>query len=396
MGGVRPNPRLSLVHEGISLVKEKQIDFILAIGGGSVIDSAKAIAYGACNEGEIWDYYMKRKQVKGALPVGCIATAAAAGSEMSNSSVITNEEGRLKRGLSSSSGYCRFALLDPALTRPGRFDRKIEVGLPGRRERLSILKLHSRNKPRAGDVNLERLAAETAYFSGASLENLLNEAAIFAAQREDEEITLGDVRAALIRTTVGADRESAATAAEKRVIAVHEAGHAVALRMLTPNSRLTRVSILPAGRGAAGYNLAVPGEKVMLSKADMENQICVLLAGRAAELLAGGDDALTAGAASDLTRAGELAAAMVTELGMAGEPSVSLKALSRVCGGMPGAQEQCRALLQQQFERTQRLMLQHSDALLRLTEALVENESLTGEEVEAVLSSENAESTKAD
>ena len=87
---------------------------------------------------------------------------------------------------------------------------------------------------------------------------------------------------------------------------------------------------------------------------------------------------------------------MVTELGMAGEPSVSLKALSRVCGGMPGAQEQCRALLQRQFERTQRLMLQHSDALLRLTEALVENESLTGEEVEAVLSSENAESTKAD
>ena len=246
------------------------------------------------------------------------------------------------------------------------------------------------------DPALWRLAAETAYFSGASLENLLNEAAIFAAQREDEEITLGDVRAALIRTTVGADRESAATAAEKRVIAVHEAGHAVALRMLTPNSRLTRVSILPAGRGAAGYNLAVPGEKVMLSKADMENQICVLLAGRAAELLAGGDDALTAGAASDLTRAGELAAAMVTELGMAGEPSVSLKALSRVCGGMPGAQEQCRALLQQQFERTQRLMLQHSDALLRLTEALVENESLTGEEVEAVLSSENAESTKAD
>ena len=116
LGGVRPNPRLSLVHEGISLVKEKQIDFILAIGGGSVIDSAKAIAYGACNEGEIWDYYMKRKQVKGALPVGCIATAAAAGSEMSNSSVITNEEGWLKRGLSSEYGYCRFALLDPALT----------------------------------------------------------------------------------------------------------------------------------------------------------------------------------------------------------------------------------------------------------------------------------------
>ena len=116
LGGVRPNPRLSLVREGITLVQEKQIDFILAIGGGSVIDSAKAIAYGAYNEGDVWDYYMKRRKVKGALPVGCIATAAAAGSEMSNSSVITNEEGWLKRGLSSEYGYCRFALLDPALT----------------------------------------------------------------------------------------------------------------------------------------------------------------------------------------------------------------------------------------------------------------------------------------
>ena len=82
LGGVRPNPRLSLVREGIALVQEKQIDFILAIGGGSVIDSAKAIAYGAYNEGDVWDYYMKRRKVKGALPVGCIATAAAAGSEM--------------------------------------------------------------------------------------------------------------------------------------------------------------------------------------------------------------------------------------------------------------------------------------------------------------------------
>lgn len=116
LGGVRPNPRLSLVHEGISLIKEKQIDFILAIGGGSVIDSAKAIAYGACNEGEIWDYYMKRKQVKGALPVGCIATAAAAGSEMSNSSVITREEDLCKRGRNTPLNFPKFSILNPEFT----------------------------------------------------------------------------------------------------------------------------------------------------------------------------------------------------------------------------------------------------------------------------------------
>ncbi|WP_075877710.1 iron-containing alcohol dehydrogenase [Merdibacter massiliensis] len=116
LGGVKPNPRLSKVEEGIELVKKEEIDFILAVGGGSVIDSSKAIAYGCVNEGNLWDYYERKKKVTNALPVGCIATNAAAGSEMSNSSVITNENGWLKRGLSSEFGYCQFAILDPTFT----------------------------------------------------------------------------------------------------------------------------------------------------------------------------------------------------------------------------------------------------------------------------------------
>lgn len=293
----------------------------------------------------------------------------------------------------------RMEVLDPALLRPGRFDRHIEVALPGRKERRSILELHSRNKPLSDDVDLDRLAAETAYFSGASLENLLNEAAILAASRDESEIGMQDVRAALIRCAVGEDRESAATEAEKRVIAIHEAGHAVALRALMPESRLTRVSILPAGRGAAGYNLTVPQERVMLSKRDVENQICALLAGRAAEILAGGEDALTAGAASDLSRATEAAAAMVTEWGMAGEPAVALKTLQKSCGGVGGAADACRRLLSELFERTKALLADHADALVRLTDVLVSQETLSGEEAEAILgdlSSESVESTNVD
>ena len=110
LGGVKPNPRLSKVREGIALAQQEDVDFLLAVGGGSVIDSAKAIAYGCANEGDVWEYYAKKKTVRAALPVGCVATMAAAGSEMSNSSVITNEDGWLKRGLSSSFGYCRFAI----------------------------------------------------------------------------------------------------------------------------------------------------------------------------------------------------------------------------------------------------------------------------------------------
>lgn len=116
LGGVVPNPRLSLVYEGIRLARKEQVDFILAVGGGSVIDSAKAIGYGVANEGDVWDFYEKRCTAKACLPIGVVLTIAAAGSEMSDSSVITKEEGWLKRGYSSNYARARFAVMNPELT----------------------------------------------------------------------------------------------------------------------------------------------------------------------------------------------------------------------------------------------------------------------------------------
>ena len=116
LGGVVPNPRLSLVHKGIDLCRREGVDFILAVGGGSVIDSSKAIGYGVANEGEVWDFYEKKRQAGGCLPIGVVLTISAAGSEMSDSSVITNEEGWLKRGYSSDYGRARFAVMNPELT----------------------------------------------------------------------------------------------------------------------------------------------------------------------------------------------------------------------------------------------------------------------------------------
>ena len=116
LGGVVPNPRLSLVYEGIRICEEEGVDFILAVGGGSVIDSAKAIGYGVANEGDVWDFYEKKRQAKACLPIGVVLTISAAGSEMSDSSVITNEDGWLKRGYSSDLGRARFAVMDPELT----------------------------------------------------------------------------------------------------------------------------------------------------------------------------------------------------------------------------------------------------------------------------------------
>lgn len=116
LGGVVPNPELGLIHEGIRLCCEQNVDFILAVGGGSVIDSAKGIGYGLANAGEVWDFYARKRDVAGCAPLGAVLTIAAAGSEMSNCSVVTNEDGWLKRGLSTDYGYCKFAIMNPELT----------------------------------------------------------------------------------------------------------------------------------------------------------------------------------------------------------------------------------------------------------------------------------------
>jgi len=116
LGGVVPNPRLAMVRQGIELCREQGVDFILAVGGGSVIDSAKGIGYGLANPGDVWDYYAKKREVTACVPLGTVLTIAAAGSEMSNCSVITNEDGMLKRGLSTDYGYCKFAIMNPELT----------------------------------------------------------------------------------------------------------------------------------------------------------------------------------------------------------------------------------------------------------------------------------------
>ena len=278
----------------------------------------------------------------------------------------------------------RIEMLDPALLRPGRFDRQIEVGLPGRRERLSILKLHTKRKPVSEDVNLDRLAMQTTMFSGASLENLINEAAISAASRDGGEIENADIEKAFYRIVAGEDREMAAGNSEKCVIALHEAGHALVSRILMPKSNLMRVSILPAGNGAAGYNLCIPEERVMVGKTTLEAQICVLLAGRAAEVLIGGEDALTTGASGDINRATEIASSMVMELGMGGEPAVSLKVLQSKMG-VQGSADKCKKILNDMYCRTCDVLSENISALMAITEALLEQETLSGDEIDRLI-----------
>lgn len=211
----------------------------------------------------------------------------------------------------------RIDTLDEALLRTGRFDRHIEVPLPTLKERMKILEVHARNKPMGEDVSLKDLAAQTALFSGAKLEGVLNEAAINACKRDGECISRADINQAVDTMLFGMERRSStAFQAEKELTAAHEAGHALLTALLLPESNIKKVSIIPTGKGAAGYSVAIPPEKLFHQKQELLNHIAVALAGREAEALYAGHDRVSTGAANDIEKAAGLAQRMVCEWGM--------------------------------------------------------------------------------
>ena len=206
-------------------------------------------------------------------------------------------------------------ILDPALLRPGRFDRQITVNYPDQKGREEILKVHAKGKPFEDEVDLATLAKTTVGFTGADLENLLNEAALLAARKNKSLIGMEDLEEATIKVIVGPNKKSKVVHKDdKRITAYHEAGHAIVMKLLQPNTTVHQISIIPAGR-AAGYTLPLPVEdRAHMSKSDMENEIVSLLGGRVAEKLIIGD--ICTGASNDIQRATNIARNMVTRYGM--------------------------------------------------------------------------------
>ena len=210
----------------------------------------------------------------------------------------------------------RVDILDPAILRPGRFDRKIAIGVPDVGGREDILKVHAKNKPLADNVDLEHVAQTTAGFTGADLENLLNEAAIIAAKSRREFINTEDVKKAFIKTGIGTEKRSRIVSKEERKItAYHEAGHAILYHKLPDVGPVYTVSIIPTGQGAAGYTMPLPAkDEMFLTRGKMLHEIMVALGGRIAEQLIFDD--ITTGASSDIKKATEIARKMVTRYGM--------------------------------------------------------------------------------
>lgn len=296
-------------------------------------------------------------------------------------------------GMAGSEGVVWMAatnredMLDPAVRRPGRFDRVVEVPLPTAADRLEILRIHAEQAPLAEDVDLERLAQLTVGHSGAELANLLNEAAIVAVQEDEDRIHARHIEAARDRILLGRVRAGVVVSeAERRLIAIHEAGHAVVGLVACPEDRLHKVTIEPRGRSLGAAHFAPEGDRHLYPRHYLEGIVAKALGGRAAELVFLGPDRVTSGAGSDLVQATSVARRMVGEFGMSEEVGL-ISATPQAHGGHVSAQLQARMdtavqkLLAAQMDRAEGLVREHRDAVEAIADALLEREVITAEEV---------------
>jgi cell division protease FtsH len=289
-------------------------------------------------------------------------------------------------------------ILDPALLRPGRFDRRVILDRPDMRGREAILKVHTRGKPLAPDVDLAVIARSTPGFVGADLENLVNEAAILAARRNKKMIGQAELEEAIERVIAGPERKSRLISAEeKRIVAYHEAGHAVVMNALPEADPVHKVSIIARGM-AGGYTMALPEEdRTLMPRKKMIADMVGLLGGRAAEELVFDD--ITSGAANDLERVTRMARAMVTRLGMSEElgPLVYGQKEELIFLGREIAEqrdyseavaqkidEEVRKLVNQAYERAKAILIQYRDKLDAVAQRLLEVETISREEFEAI------------
>ena len=292
-------------------------------------------------------------------------------------------------------------ILDPAILRPGRFDRKLAVGRPDVKGREDILKVHARNKPVGDDVDLRRVAKTTAGFSGADLENLLNEAAILTAKEGRKYISQDDIDRAFVKVGIGEEKKSRVISEkEKKITAYHEAGHAILFHVLPDMGPVHTISIIPTGIGAAGYTMPLPGEdEIFNTKNRMLQHIQVSLGGRIAEELVFGD--VTTGASQDIKQATAVAKAMVMQYGMsekAGLVNYGSEGdeifIGRDFGQTKSYGEAMATLIDSEVKRiidecyaaAKAQIEQHRDVLDRCAELLLEKEKIGQEEFEALFS----------
>ena len=293
----------------------------------------------------------------------------------------------------------RVDILDPAILRPGRFDRKVAVGRPDVKGREEILKVHAKGKPLGDDVDLKQIAQTTAGFTGADLENLLNEAAILTAKDDRSYVTQQDIKKSFIKVGIGAEKKSKVISdKEKRITAYHEAGHAILFHLLPDVGPVYTVSIIPTGMGAAGYTMPLPEKDEMFNtRGRMLQDITVMLGGRVAEELIFDD--ITTGASSDIKQATQTAKAMVTKYGMSEKIGVIAYGedgdevfIGRDLAHTRGYSEtvastidgEIKRIIDECHEKARKMILEHKDVLERCAQLLLEKEKINRDEFESL------------
>ncbi len=293
----------------------------------------------------------------------------------------------------------RVDILDPAIMRPGRFDRKVHVGRPDIGGREEILRVHAQNKPLGDDVDLKQIAQTTAGFTGADLENLLNEAAIYAAKEDRAYIIQSDIRKSFVKVGIGSEKRSRIiTDKEKRITAYHEAGHAILFHVLPDVGPVYSVSIIPTGIGAAGYTMPLPEREEMFNtKGRMLQEIIVDLGGRVAEELIFDD--ITTGASQDIKQATSVAKAMVTKYGMSehvglinydneddevfiGRDLAHTRAYGENIAGV--IDQEIKRIIDECYQKSRNILMEHEKILHKCADLLLEKEKISRDEFEAL------------
>ncbi|QHQ61709.1 ATP-dependent zinc metalloprotease FtsH [Anaerocolumna sedimenticola] len=279
----------------------------------------------------------------------------------------------------------RLDTLDEALLRPGRFDRQIEIGLPDVNARKKILDLYAGKKPISDDVDLDALSKSTVYFSGAMLENLLNEAAINAANEEQPVINMEHIEKAFYTVIAGApmlDR-SFISDRDRRITAYHEAGHALVTKLLQPDHYISKVTIIPSVRGAGGFNLSIPKDTMFQTQKQINANIQMLLAGRAAEELIFGEEEITTGASNDIQKASSIIVDYINKYGM--DQDMGLFSTAVLLDGFDRELvNKCRNQMNILYDETRKLLEANLELLEKITSELLEKESLNGEDIERI------------
>jgi len=353
--------------------------------------------YAGLGAGRIRNLFKKAK--KSGKSVIFIDEIDAIGKKRMSGSIKGSDEGdrTLNALLTEMSGFAddsgtvviaatnRIDTLDSALLRPGRFDRQIEIMLPDKNARKDIIKLYL-DKKNADDVNIDELADLTVYFSGAMIENLINEAALLAIRQNSDKITEEHIKKAYLQILAGVEKEDYDNGIQKTITSYHEAGHAFVSRYLLPENKIIRVSIIPTSKGAGGYTLSTPNSEEVMTKRKIINHLSVLMAGRASEEVFFGNENITAGAQNDIEKVTSLAVDYVSKYGMNDATFINYQLLSdKLRTPLTSVEASVKKLTSEIYEEVLKLIESNKEKVEKIARLLMEKEVIYQDELDNLI-----------